>query len=96
MFEILILLAKSVPVVAILWLVIDYLVKEKKSYVKKIDELQDELRKNERQSLEVMNRLTGVLDKLLENSAEDKHEILKEIAALHKDIAKKLNDIKKS
>lgn len=96
MFEILITVAKIAPVIALMWLSLQYFLKKEKTYQSKIDELQTELRKNEKEQLQVMNRLTGVLDKLLENSAEDKHEILKEIASIHKDLTKKLNELKKA
>lgn len=104
--DVLLALSKIAPVVAVLWLGIKFFIKKNTEYENKIDEqatkyqskideLQVELRNNEKESLQVMNRLTGVLDKLLENSAEDKKEILAEIASIHKDLTKKLNDIKK-
>lgn len=94
--DILLATSKVAPVVAVLWLGIRFFMKRDKESQTKINELQDELRKNERDSLTVMNRLTSVLDKLIENSAADKEDILKEISLLHKDISRKLSEIKKA
>jgi len=94
--DILLATSKVAPVVAVLWLAVRFFMKRDKESQTKINELQDELRKNERDSLNVMNRLTSVLDKLIENSASDKEDILKEISSLHKDITKKLSEIKKA
>jgi adenosyl cobinamide kinase/adenosyl cobinamide phosphate guanylyltransferase len=93
--DILVATAKIAPVIAVLWLAIRYFLRKEKVYQEKINELQDELRANERESLVLLNKFTSILDRLLENSAKDKKEIMNEIANLHKDISKKLNDLKR-
>jgi translation initiation factor 2B subunit (eIF-2B alpha/beta/delta family) len=96
MYEILILLAKSTPVIAVLWLSIKYLLKKEKEYQNKINELQLELRKNEKSSLSMMNKLVNVLDKLNENNLEDKKEIMDELKNIHKDLTDKLEQLKRN
>lgn len=68
---------------------------KEKVYQDKINELQDELRNSEKASITVMNRLTAVLDKLITDTSDDKKEILSELNSIHKDLTRKLNEIKK-
>ncbi len=93
--DVLITSSKIAPVIAVLWLAVRYFLKKEKVYQAKINDLQTELRANEKESLQTLNKLTGVLDKLITNSAEDKKEILAELSSIHRDLNKKLNDIKK-
>ena len=92
--DILIATAKIAPVVAVLWLAVRYFLKKEKVYQKQINDLQSELRANERESLSVLNRMTSVLDKLIENSADDRTIIVDEIRRIHRDITKKIDSIK--
>lgn len=95
MFEILVLLAKSTPVIAVLWMGIRYFLKKEKAYQSQIADLHKELRANERETLTLMNRLTTTLDKVIESGQSDRDEILHEIKTLAKDLNRKINELKK-
>lgn len=100
--EILLLLSKAVPVIAVLWLWLRSVNKERTSniikldeqqkyYEAKIDALQDELRANEKETLGYLNQFTKVLDKVVESTGEGS----KEIQDMLKSISRKLDKINK-
>ena len=92
--EIIFGVAKIAPVIAVLWLAVRYFLKKEKGYQKQINDLQSELRSSEKENLQVLNRMTSVLDRLIENSTEDRAMIIDEIKRIHKDISKKIDSIK--
>jgi hypothetical protein len=95
MFNILTLLAKSVPVIAVLILALRYFLKKEKAYIAQINNLQKELRSNEKETLQVLTKLTQTLDKVVENNEEDREDILKEIKSLNKTLSLKIDALKK-
>ncbi len=92
--DVIFMAAKVAPVIAVLWLAIRYFLKKEKGYQKQIVDLQTELRSSEKDNLQVLNRMTSVLDRLIENSSEDRAMIIEEIKRIHKDISKKIDSIK--
>lgn len=94
MYDILVYSGKIAPVIAVLWLAVRYFLKKEKSYQNQIEELHKELRANERETLTLMNRLTNTLDKVIQDTSENQKDILDEIRSLHKDLTKKLSELK--
>lgn len=91
MEEILIKLAEGLPVIAVLILCIRYFVRKEKDFKVElllkdnhIQELNDESRKNDRESLLIISKLKFSIDKFLEINDRNKEEILKEINILKK------------
>lgn len=88
--NILIILAKAVPVIAALLFGIRYFYRKEKYYISTISNLQKELRDNEKDTLTLMGKLTNTLDRILNDNKEDKQDILREIRELKDSINKKL------
>jgi len=95
MDQILLGLAKLAPVIATLVAGIYYFFNKEKKYVAQIEELNKELRTNERETLDIISKLTVTLDKLVENDSVNKTEIINEIKTLREIIMTKIDSIKK-
>ena len=94
MTELLNQLANIAPVVAVLVVAIFYFLKKETGYKKEIDELNAELRKQERESLELMSKLTTTIDKFLESDSRNKHEVITEIRLLKETLTNKIDSLK--
>ena len=95
MDQILLGLAKLAPVIATLVVGIYYLFNKEKKYVEQIEALNKELRTNERETLDIISKLTVTLDKLVENDSVNKTEIINEFKTLREIITTKIDSIKK-
>ena len=104
--EILLLLSKAVPVIAVLWLWLRSVNKERSSnivkldaqqkhYEGKIDALQTEFRQSEKESLQILNKLNDTMRKVVENSEDSIKDIMDELKAMSKLLTKKLDELKK-
>jgi hypothetical protein len=95
MDQILLGLAKLAPVIGTLVVGIYYLFNKEKKYVEQIEALNKELRTNERDTLDIISKLTVTLDKLVENDSVNKTEIINEFKTLREIITTKIDSIKK-
>lgn len=95
MDQILLGLAKLAPVIGALVVGIYYFFNKEKKYVEQIEALNKELRTNERETLDIISKLTVTLDKLVENDSVNKTEIINEIKNLREIIMSKIDSIKK-
>lgn len=95
MDQILLGLAKLAPVIGALVVGIYYLFNKENKYVEQIKELNKELRTNERDTLDIISKLTVTLDKLVENDSVNKNEIINEFKNLREIITTKIDSIKK-
>jgi len=89
MFEILLGVAKLSPVFGVFVVIIYYFYKKERKYISEIKKLNSEIRKSERENLNLMNRLAGALDSLTKGNAN----IHKEIKGIKKIIVDKLTKI---
>ncbi len=94
MNEILLGLAKLAPVVGVLITGIYYFFNKEKKYVEQIDTLNKILRDKDRETLEIIGKLTITLDKLIESDSSSKNEIINEIRNLRDIITTKIDSIK--
>lgn len=95
MQDILMNLAQLAPVVAVLVVAVMYFLRKEDGYKKEISSLNVELRKNERESLELISRLTTTLDKLMDSDSNNKIELLSELRVLKESILNKIDNLKK-
>lgn len=95
MDQILLGLAKLTPVIGVLVAGIYYFFHKENKYVEQIKELNKELRTNERDTLDIISKLTVTLDKLVENDSVNKNEIINEFKNLREIITTKIDSIKK-
>ena len=79
---------------AVLALSIYYFLTKEKCYKKEIADLNQELRKSERESLELMSKLTTTLDKLIDSDSRNKDEILAELRILKETLSNKIDNLK--
>lgn len=94
MNEILLGIAKLTPVVGVLVTGIYYFFNKEKTYITKIDELNKILRDKDKETLEIIGKLTVTLDKLIESDSTSKNEIINEIRNLRDIIITKIDNIK--
>lgn len=94
MNEILLGIAKLTPVVGVLVTGIYYFFNKEKTYITKIDELNKILRDKDKETLEIIGKLTVTLDKLIESDYTSKNEIINEIRNLRDIIITKIDNIK--
>jgi len=94
MNEILLGLAKLTPVVGVLVAGIYYFFNKEKTYIAKIDELNKVLRDKDKETLEIIGKLTVTLDKLIESDSSSKAEVINEIRNLRDIITTKIDSIK--
>lgn len=93
--QVLYILAKSVPVVAVLWLSIRYLLKKEDTYIQKINSLEEKLRSNEKETITLMYQLNNTLDKVVENDIQGRKEVIDEIKNLSSHLTRRINELKK-
>ena len=94
MNEILLGLAKLTPVVGVLVAGIYYFFNKEKTYITKIDDLNKILRDKDKETLEIIGKLTVTLDKLIESDSNSKTEVINEIRNLRDIIITKIDNIK--
>ena len=90
MIDALILLAKGLPVIAILWYEVKYFKNKEKAYIATIDNLHAELRAVEKETLTIMSKLTHTIDRIYEDNKDDRAEVLAELQSIKTLIAGKL------
>lgn len=94
MDELLMSLAKLAPVIAVLVIAVYYFLNKEKGYKQEIAELNLELRKSEREALELMSKLTTTLDKMFDSDSRNKQEILVELRLLKETLTAKIDNLK--
>lgn len=87
-------LAEIAPVVAVLVVAVWYFLSKEKAYQKEIAQLNQQLRDNEKDSLQLLSKLTTTIDKLLEGDSRNTADIIKEIKQLEKTLAAKIDALK--
>lgn len=92
--ELLNTVAKLAPVITVLVVALFYFLKKEKAYQAQIETLNEQLRTNEREYLELMNKLTQTLDKYIDGDTKNKQEIIQEIKLLEATLAAKIDSLK--
>lgn len=97
--------AKVLPVIAVLWI---WLVSKEKDFSKreeafngekdklqaKVEALYAELLKNNKDNLTLLNQLNHTLEKVVDDSVENREEVLREIKNLSASLSRKINELK--
>lgn len=92
--EILMSIAKLAPVVAVLVAAVWYFLNKEKKYQKQIEDLNQQLRQNEKESLELMVKLAATMDKFVDSDHRNKEEIIKELKSLEKTLVTRIDALK--
>ena len=90
-----VIIAKAGGLFAALSAGIMYFYNKENKYIIQIQELNKELRDSEKETLQIISKLTITLDKVIENDKSGKDELIKEIQTIRDTIINKIDNIKK-
>lgn len=78
----------------VLVLSIYYFLGKEKKYQKQIEDLNQQLRQNEKESLELMVKLAATMDKFIDNDTRNKEDVLRELKSLEKVLITRIDALK--